>query len=82
MIGPQVTSGQVRRKLLSWRQVTLKSSIKFSSLIFINQPTFLACAAMADDDDQKQLLDKLNVGFGKLKYALAFYDPDKYPAQT
>ena len=37
---------------------------------------------MADYDDQKQLLEKLNVGFGKLKSALAFYDPDKYPAQT
>ena len=37
---------------------------------------------MADDDDQMQLMEKLNVGFGKLKSALAFYDPDKYPAQT
>ena len=36
---------------------------------------------MADDDDQKQLLEKLNVGLGKLKSVLALYDPDKYPAQ-
>ena len=36
---------------------------------------------MADDDDQKQLLEKLNVDLGKLKSVLALYDPDKYPAQ-
>ena len=36
---------------------------------------------MAEDDDQKQLLEKLNFGLGKLKSVLALYDPDKYPAQ-
>ena len=36
---------------------------------------------MAEDDDQKQLLEKLNFCLGKLKSVLALYDPDKYPAQ-
>ena len=37
--------------------------------------------AVATDNNQKQLLEKLNVGLGKLKSVLALYDPDKYPAQ-
>ena len=36
---------------------------------------------MAEDDDEKQLLEKLNVALGKLKSVLSLYDPDKYPAQ-
>ena len=36
---------------------------------------------MAEDDDEKQLLEKLNVAHGKLKSVLSLYDPEKYPAQ-